>query len=142
MNGMGPLSDPLLDESALRRALRLEPHERPPRLDAVALARSAERLAVRDGRAAVLSAVAVAAAVSIAAALAGAFDELPLTLVALLSLDPLDAAIIGMQAVAVPIDAVVRVAMQPAVPLAIFAAALVALATERTRERSSHVGAS
>ena len=134
--------DPLLDESTLRRALRLELDERPPRLDAAALARAAERDGVRERRTTFLSAVAVAAALSLAAAVAGAFDQLPLTLVALLSLDPLDAAILGMEAVAVPIDAVVRVAMQPAVPLAILAAALVALATERTRERSPHVPAS
>jgi len=134
--------DPLLDESTLRRALRLELDERPPRLDAAALARAAERDSVRERRTTFLSAVAVAAALSLAAAVAGAFDQLPLTLVALLSLDPLDAAILGMEAVAVPIDAVVRVAMQPAVPLAILAAALVALATERTRERSPHVPAS
>jgi len=134
--------DPLLDESTLRRALRLELDERPPRLDAAALARAAERDSVRERRTTFLSAVAVAAALSLAAAVAGAFDQLPLTLVALLSLDPLDAAILGMQVVAVPLDALVGVAMQPAVPLAIFAAALVALATERTRERRAHVHSS
>jgi hypothetical protein len=134
--------DPLLDESTLRRALRLEADERLPRLDAAALALAAEGAGVRERRATLLSAFAVVATASVAAALAGVFDGLPLTLIALLSLDPLDAAILGMEAVAVPIDAVVRVAMQPAVPLAILAAALVALATERTRERSPHVPAS
>lgn len=131
----------MLEEGALRRALRLDAAERPPRLDAAALAIAAEREAVRARRAAVLSVVAIAAALAVVVTFAGAFDQLPLTLVALLSLDPLDAAILGLQIAAVPLDTVLRIVMQPAVPLAILAAALVALATERTRERSPHVHA-
>jgi len=142
MNGVDPQLDLLLDESTLRRALRLEVDERPPRLDPSALGVAAEREAVRERRAAVLSATAIAAVLSIAAAFAGALDQLPFALVALLSLDPLDAAILGVQVAAVPLDAVLRIVMLPAVPLAIFASALVALATERTRERSPHVHAS
>ncbi len=132
----------MIDEGALRRALRLDAGERPPRLDAAAIAVAAEREAVRERRAAVLSGVAIAAVLSTAAAFAGAFDQLPFALVALLSLDPLDAAILGVQVAAAPLDAVLRIVMQPAVPLAIFAAALVALVTEGRRERSPHVHAS
>lgn len=133
------MTDELLDEGALRRALRLDAAERAPRLDAAALAVAAEREAVRERRAAVLSAVAIAAVLAGAAAFAGAFDQLPFALVALLSLDPLDVAILGVQVAAVPLDAVLRIVMQPAIPLAILAAAVVALASEGTRERNHHV---
>jgi hypothetical protein len=60
--------DPLLDESTLRRALRLEVDERPPRLNASALERAATRM---PSRAALAVTAMVAAALLVAGVVVG-----------------------------------------------------------------------
>lgn len=112
----------VFDEAELRRALRLEPSERPPRLDARSLELVALRDAVRERR--LLGAVGLA---TVASALA---------LAALNAIEPVDAAIALVQLVSAPLDVAVRIVTAPVTPLAVLAAALVALATEQARERS------
>ena len=126
--------DDLLDESTLRRALRLEADERSPLFDAAAIAASARerpRLAVVTALVAVavgaVGAVVVwsAAAIFLPTAVAGAFDA-GLGLLAL---------------IAIPAAGVADLVQQPVVPLSLFVALAIATAYE-LRERMSHVSAS
>lgn len=126
--------DDLLDETSLRRALRLEADERPPLFDAAAIAAAAQR---RPRLALVTALVAVAvgtvgavvvwsaAAILLPTAVAGAFD-VGLGLLAML---------------AVPVAGVVDLVQQPVVPLSLFVALAVATAHE-LRERMSYARAS
>ncbi len=115
--------DDLLDESILRRALRLEPDERAPLFDAAAIAAAARprtRLALVSALVAIAIGAAGAVTVWSAAAIfvpavgASAF-ELGLGIVAML---------------AVPATAIIEVAQQPAVPLSLLAAIAIATAHE------------
>jgi len=119
----------LIDESVLRRALRLEPDERGPRLDAAALR-------ARAGRGGALApAVAFAGSLSIAllglAALVAA-TRFAVDLVSLvLGGDALGSAIALIAIVAGPLEVLLAIATQPAVPIAIVACLIVAALTER-----------
>ncbi len=124
----------LLDETTLRRALRLEPHERAPLLDAAALAATAQRRA-RLAAVSALVALAIASVGAVAAwtvaaiflptVVANAFD-LGLDILALL---------------AVPASATLDLVQQPVVPLSLLAAIAIATAHE-LRERMGHASAS
>ena len=120
--------DPLIDEHVLRRALRLDADEVPPRLDATRIA--ARATASSRGQREIALAVVVAFAggwvwaealrAAVAAAVAAGVDPLGG------ALDLLAAAILW----AAPIAAA---ATQPVVPLAILVAAAAAAFSERTR---------
>ena len=120
--------DDMLDESVLRRALRLEPDERAPVFDAAAIAAAARprtRLAVTSALVAVGLGAAGAltawwAATMIAPAVVASAFDLVLALVALL---------------AVPATTIVGIVQQPAVPLSLAAAIAIATAHE-LRERN------
>ena len=120
--------DDLLDETILRRALRLEVDEPAPLFDAAAIAASARaraRLAVASAIVALglvgVGAIAVwsAVVVFLPTVVASVFD-LGLGTLALL---------------AVPASAIVAMAQQPAVPLSLLAALAIATAHE-VRERN------
>jgi hypothetical protein len=124
--------DDLLDESVLRRALRLEPDERAPLFNAAAIALAARprtRLALASALVAIAISAAGAVTVWSAAAIfapavgANAF-ELGLGIVAML---------------AVPATAILELAQQPAVPLSLLAAIAIATAHE-LRERNLVAG--
>jgi hypothetical protein len=126
--------DDLLDETTLRRALRLEADERAPLFDPAAIAAAARyrpRLAVVSALVAlalgVVGAVAVwsAVAVFLPTVVAGAFDA-SLGLLALL---------------AVPASAIADLVQQPVVPLSLLAALAIATWHE-LRERMTYANAS
>ena len=118
--------DELLDETTLRRSLRLESDERAPVFDAAAIAAAARRrprLAVVGAAAVALAgmgAVAVWSAIAIfmPTVVSSAF-ELGLTVIAL---------------IAVPASAVADLVQQPVVPLSLFVALAIVTAHE-LRER-------
>jgi hypothetical protein len=120
--------DELLDETTLRRALRLEADERPPLFDAAAIAAAARRRprlsvagplvalgAAAGGAVVVWSTVAI----FLPTLIAGAF-EAGLGILALL---------------AVPASAIAELVQQPVVPLSLIAALAIATVHE-LRERS------
>ena len=134
------MSDPrpsdLFDESRLRRALRLEASEVPPRLDALAIA-SIERAGPRFGFAASASAVVagVAAAVLIASSAIAVSALAPA-----LAGDGLAATITLAAQIAIPIDGLVRQLQEPTMPLAAIAGLAIAIAYEyRQRRDRFHV---
>jgi hypothetical protein len=122
----------LFDETRLRRALRLEAAELPPRIDVAALAARAhaERPAF-----AVASVVSTLVAGLAAAALVG------LVAVALPAVAPALAANLAAAAAetivraAIPASAVLSLAAQPTVPIATIAALAVAIAYEYAQRR-------
>ena len=128
--------DRLLDETTLRRALRLEADEHAPVFDPAAIAAAARarpRIALVSGLVALaLSALGAvvfwsAATLLLPAAAASAFDAL-LELVAFL---------------AVPVSWTLDLMQQPAVPLSVLAALVIAIAHELHQGRElSHAGAS
>jgi hypothetical protein len=133
---MSDRRDELLDETVLRRALRLEADERAPLFDAGAIAaaaRSRPRIALVSGIVALaLTAVGAVVVWSAAALLlptlaTGAFDVL-LEIVAL---------------TAVRATGVAELVQQPVVPLSLLAALVIATAHElRQRKELSHAAAS
>ena len=124
--------DELFDEMRLRRALRLEAAEMPPRIDVAAIAAraSAERPAF-----AAASFVSTLFAGIAVAALAG------LVAVALPAVAPALASNIFATAIqmlgeaAIPASALLSLATQPTVPIALSAALAVAIAYEYTQRR-------
>ena len=134
MNGMDRIDqlDPL-SEGALRRALRLETDEQPPRLDAAALAAAAERRTIQEQ---VLRAVRGIALVGISLGL-----EAVVALAALNALADLD--LTGPASVALSLVAAVaqravvlgQFTADPSVAVAALAAVLFAIAHERTTGR-------
>jgi len=124
--------DDLFDEVRLRRALRLEAAELPPRMDLATIAAQAEAHRPASVFAALLSTAVAGAA---AAALAG------LVLVALPTIAPavaseaFDAAIQTLARAAVPASAILAAAQQPGIPLAATFALAVAVAYEYTQRR-------
>jgi len=124
----------LLDETTLRRALRLEAHERAPLFDPAALAATARR---RSRLAAVSALVALAiASVGAVAVWTVAAIFLPTVVANAFDLG------LGMLAfLAVPVSDTVDLVQQPVVPLSLLAALAIATAHE-LRERMSHASAS
>lgn len=120
--------DDLLDETILRRALRLESDERPPIFDAAAIA------AGQRPRLAVVSALVAVGIVSMGAvAVWSAVVFLLPTVVA----NAFDVALMLLALLAVPASAIAEIAQQPVVPLSLLAALAIATAHE-LRERVGH----
>jgi hypothetical protein len=126
--------DELLDETMLRRALRLEADERPPRFDPAAIAAAATQ---RPRLALVSALVALVLGVSGAVAIWSAVAVLAPTLVA----DALDLALARLALFAVPVSAVAELIQQPVIPLSLVLALAIATAHE-LRERVVHATAS
>jgi len=124
--------DDLFDEMRLRRALRLEAAELPPRLDIAAIAARAR--AERPAFAAASLASRVFAGV-VAAGLAGlVVAALPVVAPAMAS-GLFTAAIETLTRVAVPASALLSLAEQPTIPIAALAALAVAIVHEYTLRR-------
>ena len=121
---MNERPDELFDETRLRRALRLEASERPPRLDVAALA----VLSGEQDPAA--RAVGGRAMVAVAFAAVGVATQAP----ALLAVG-LDEAIALVARAAVPADGALALAQEPTVPIALLAAVVFAAAYELVQRR-------
>lgn len=116
---------PLVDEHLLRRALRLDADEVPPRLDPALIAAAASAPRGRND-------VAVAAVVAFVGG--WLWSEVFRAIVAVLAAggpDPLAAAIEVTAAVAVRLAPLAEAATHPAIPVAILAAASVAVLFEQ-----------
>jgi hypothetical protein len=116
-----------LDETTLRRALRLEVDERPPLFDAAAIAAAARQ---RPRLALVSALVALGLGVLGAAAVWSAVAILLPSLLA----DTFDIALATLALVAVPASSIADLVQQPAVPLSLLTALAIATAYE-LRER-------
>ena len=130
----------LIDERALRRALRLDADERPPRLDAAALRAMAERPSTSPW----LAMVAGTALALIAVAAAAAGLRVAVELAALvLSGTALDFAVGAVTFLSPAIELALSFVTQPSTPLAILACALLAIYYERRSEgKEQHARAS
>lgn len=119
----------LLDEHRLRRALRLDASELPPRLDPALIASAARGDVGRTREMVTLAGITFAAG--------WASSELARVLVATLAaatgVDPLAVAIGGATAIAVRIAPIAELATAPAIPLAILASLTLAIAFEQRR---------
>lgn len=124
--------DELFDEMRLRRALRLEAAEMPPRIDVAAIAAraSAERPAF-----AAASFVSTLFAGLAAAALAGLIAVALPTVAPALASDIFATAIQALAEAAIPASALLSLATQPTVPIALSAALAVAIAHEYAQRR-------
>jgi hypothetical protein len=124
--------DELFDEMRLRRALRLEATEIPPRIDVAAIAARAraERpaLAAASFVSTLLAGLAAAGVVGLVAA------ALPAVAPALAS-DVLDSAIQTLARLAIPASDLLSLATQPTVPIALIAALAIAIAHEYAQRR-------
>ena len=123
-----------LDETMLRRALRLEADERPPLFDPASIAAAAR---VRPRIAIVSAAVAVGLGALGAVAVWSAFAILLPTV----AVDAFDIGLGLLAMLAVAVSGVADLVQQPVVPLSLVAALAIATAHE-LRERVSHVNAS
>jgi hypothetical protein len=124
----------LFDEMQLRRALRLEAAEVPPRIDLAAIAARA-----RAERPAFTAASFVSTLVAGVAA-AGLVGLIAVTLPAVapaLASDLFTAAIETLANLAIPASALLNLAAQPTVPVAAIAALAVAIAYEYAQRRES-----
>jgi hypothetical protein len=128
----------LFDEMRLRRALRLEVAELPPRIDVVAIAAQAETNRPAFAAASLMSTV--VAGLAGAGLLSLAAIALPAVAPALAS-DLFAAGIQTFASVAVPASALVSLAAQPTVPVAALAALAVAIAYEFAQRRDRVVEA-
>ena len=125
--------DDLLDETILRRALRLESDERPPIWSAAAIAAAGQR-----PRLAVVSAFVAVGLVSVGAVVVwSAVAFLLPTVVA----NAFDVALLLLASLAVLASATLEIAQQPVVPLSLLAALAIATAHE-LRERVGYANAS
>ncbi|TMF64675.1 MAG: hypothetical protein E6H88_04210 [Chloroflexi bacterium] len=129
---MNERPDELFDETRLRRALRLEASERPPRLDVAALAvlSGEQDPAARAVGGRAMVAAAVAGGVLLAFAAVGVATQAP----ALLAVG-LDEAIALVARAAVPADGALALAQEPTVPIALLAAVVFAAAYELVQRR-------
>jgi hypothetical protein len=122
----------LFDETRLRRALRLEATELPPRIDVAAIAARA-----RAGRPTFAAASLVSTLVAGVAA-AGLVGLVAMALPAIapgVASDLFSAAIETLTRVAIPASGLLALAEQPTVPVAAIAALAVAIAFEYTQRR-------
>jgi hypothetical protein len=124
----------LFDETRLRRALRLEAVELPPRLDVAAIAARA-----RADRPALAAASLVSALVAVAAAagLVGLIAAALPAVAPVVASDIYTAAIETFTRLAIPASAVLSLAGQPTVPIAAIAALAVAIVHEYAQRRES-----
>jgi hypothetical protein len=123
-----------IDETTLRRALRLEADERPPLFDPAAIAAAARE----RPRIAMVSALAAIALGAVGAVVVWSAVAI---LLPTLVLDAFDLGLGLLALVAVPASRVADLVQQPVVPLSVLAALAIATAHE-LRERVSHVNAS
>lgn len=125
--------DDLLDETILRRALRLESDERAPTFDPAAIAAAGRRPRLAVASALVAIGIGAVGAVTVWSAIA-------LLLPAVVA-SAFDAALGVVVLVAVPASGILELAQQPAVPLSLFAALAVATAHELRERRRAVEGA-
>ncbi len=119
----------LVEEHVLRRSLRLEADELPPRLDPVLFA----HVARTSDQARRRLAIAVVVAFVGGWVWSEVFRLALVGLSALTGFDPLGATLDALAGLAVAAAPLVTAALSPAIPIAIFAAAVVAALSERTR---------
>ena len=122
----------LFDEASLRRALRLDPTELPPRIDVAAIVARAR--AERPSFAAAALGSTVVAGLAAAGLLSFIAAALPAVAPAVAS-DVFGAAIEALTRLAVPASALLSLAEQPTVPVAAIAALTVAIAYEYAHRR-------
>jgi hypothetical protein len=132
MKNERPGNDDLFDEIRLRRALRLDRTELPPRLDVAAIA---ARAAAERPSIAVASLVSTLVAGVAAAGLVGLIAAAFPAVAPAMASDLWAAAIETFTRVAVPASALLAVAEQPTVPVAAFAGLAVAIAYEYSQRR-------
>lgn len=127
----GP-SDDLFDEGRVRRALRLEANELPPRIDLAAIAARAQRTDPGTGAASVLTSgiSAFAAAALVVFVATAVTTQLPA-----LATTGLAGAIGLLARLAVTADGALGVAQEPTVPIALLAATLFAAVYEYAQRR-------
>jgi len=137
---MNERHDDLFDEIRLRRALRLEAAELPPRLDVAAIAARAATPDAASRTAGVLNTLiaAFAAAALVAVATVALVVQAPVLLAGWL-----DDAIVLVARLAVPADGALGLMQEPTVPVTVLAAVLFATAYELVlrRERRRALGA-
>ena len=123
-----------LDETTLRRALRLEADERPPLFDPAAIAAAARE----RPRIAMVSALAAIALGAVGAVVVWSAVAI---LLPTLVVDAFDLGLGLLAMLAVPVSGVADLVQQPVVPVSLVVALAIATAHE-LRERVSHVNAS
>ena len=126
--------DDLFDEALLRRALRLDASELPPRLDVAAIAARAEERPF--GLATFVSSLfaGLAAAALLAVGAVTAWSLAPSV-----ASDAFAAAISLLASIAVPLEVAVRAMQQPTIPIAALAAFVFAVGYEyRTRKEPAN----
>jgi len=123
-----------LDETTLRRALRLEADERPPLFDPAAIAAAARE----RPRIAMISALAAIALGAVGAVVVWSAVAI---LLPTLVVDAFDLGLGLLAMLAVPVSGVADLVQQPVVPVSLVVALAIATAHE-LRERVSHVNAS
>ena len=124
----------LFDETRLRRALRLETAELPPRIDVAAIAAQARTERPAFAAASLVSTlVAGVAAAGLVGLIAVAFPAVA----PVLASDLFTATIETLTRVAIPASALLSVAEQPTVPIAAIAALAVAIVHEYAQRRGS-----
>ena len=124
----------LLDETALRRALRLEADERPPQFDPAAIALAA-RQRPRFAVLGVLGAVALAAIGAVAV-----WSAITIFMPGVVA-SAFDASLAAIALIAVPASAIYELIQQPVVPLSLLTALAIVTAHE-LRERMTYANAS
>jgi hypothetical protein len=124
--------DDLLDEMRLRRALRLEATEIPPRIDVAAIAARASAERPAFAAAAYVSTLFAGLA---AAALVGLIAVALPSVAPALARDIFAAAIQTLAQAAIPASALLSLATQPTIPIALSVALAVAIAHEYTQRR-------
>jgi hypothetical protein len=127
----------LFDEARLRRSLRLEAGELPPRLDVATIAARAEASSP------VLTAASLAStfvAVAAGAILLGAGAMALLTVAPVFAAEALAAILATLARIAVPVSGLVDVARQPTLPIAALSALALAIAYEYAQRREPSHG--
>ena len=122
----------LFDEMRLRRALRLDPAELPPRIDVTAIATFARADPPSFAAASLISTLVAGVA---AAGLVGLIVTAFPTVVPAVASDVFAAAIETLTRIAVPVSGLLSLAEQPTVPVAAIAALAVAIAYEYAQRR-------
>jgi len=125
-------NDDLFDEARLRRALRLEASELPPRIDLAAIVARARAERPAFAVAALVSRVLAGVA---AAGLVGLTAMALPTVAPALASDLFAGGIETLTRVAIPVSALLSLAAQPTVPIAAIAALAVAIAYEYAQRR-------
>ena len=125
-------NDDLFAEARLRRALRLEASELPPRIDLAAIVARARAERPAFAVAALVSRVLAGVA---AAGLVGLIAMALPTVAPALASDLFAAGIETLTRVAIPVSALLSLAAQPTVPIAAIAALAVAIAYEYAQRR-------